>query len=282
MSREIDALQGSWTITALENDGAEMPSSAFIGAGITIDGDRFTSTGMGGTYEGTVVIDETKKPKTLDLIFTHGHAAGTRNVGIYTLDGGRWTICLATRGNRRPRAFATRPDMGLALETLERAITSGSANRKRRSGAKGKVGASPASVHASSPALRTSKPPTGATTAWEGEWAMVSGIFNGVPMAESMVTWVKRVTRGDVTEVVAGPQTMLRARFTLDDARHPHVVEYTNLAGPNKGKAQTGIADMTGDTLRICMAAPGRPRPDGFSSTPGDGRSFTTWRFVKK
>ena len=43
-----------------------------------------------------------------------------RNRGIYTLDGDTWTICLATRGDARPRSFATRPDTGYALETLER------------------------------------------------------------------------------------------------------------------------------------------------------------------
>jgi uncharacterized protein (TIGR03067 family) len=174
----------------------------------------------------------------------------------------------------------------LALETFERASATGRvARRKSSSAAKQKAGPSPARATARSGVSRTPKaatPPSGAATAWEGEWEMVSGVFNGVPMAEDMAKWVKRVTRGDVTEVVAGPQTMLRARFTLDDTRQPHVVEYSNLAGPSKGKAQSGIAEMTGDTLRICMAAPGKPRPDRFSSTKGDGRSFTSWRLLKK
>ena len=42
------------------------------------------------------------------------------------------------------------------------------------------------------------------------------------------------------------------------------------------------ILDLSGDTLRICMAAPGKPRPTDFFSKAGDGRSYTTWRLTKK
>ena len=281
MGQDIDTLQGRWEITALEMDGAEMPAASLAGASITIAGDRFVSTGMGLTYEGTVIVDQAKRPKSIDLLFTVGHAAGTRNFGIYELKGGRWTLCLATRGTRRPRTFATRADTGLALETLERAAAG-----SRKAGGKTKSAATAKSVTAP-PVLRGAKPvasdleSSGAKTAWEGEWQMVSGTFSGVPMAESMVAWVKRETRGDVTRVLAGPQIMVHARFTLDDARQPNLVEYVNVSGSNKGKAQSGIAELTDDALRVCVAAPGKPRPDGFSSKQGDGRSLTTWRLVK-
>lgn len=53
---------------------------------------------------------------------------GTWNVTSFEADGRKmpagtfdnsWTICLATRGNRRPKTFATKAGTGLALETLE-------------------------------------------------------------------------------------------------------------------------------------------------------------------
>ena len=53
-------------------------------------------------------------------------------------------------------------------------------------------------------------------------------------------------------------------------------------AGASVGESQAGIAELTGDTLKVCMAAPGKPRPSDFSSKAGDGRSYTTWRFAKK
>jgi uncharacterized protein (TIGR03067 family) len=261
-------------LTSFQSDGAEVPSITFDNARIEIGGDRFVSLGMGATYEGTVVIDATKKPKALDLVFTAGHAEGTRNLGIYRLDGDQWTLCLATTGTRRPRAFATKPDSGLALETFQRATSKA---------APAKSSGKSAAARVASQAERTAKTapvevPAGPATSWEGEWEMLSGIFSGVPMAENMLAWVRRVTRGDITEVTAGPQTMLRARFTLDESTTPARVEYDNLAGSTKGKKQSGIAELTGDTLRICMAAPGKPSPDTFASQKGDGRSLTVWR----
>ena len=61
-------------------------------------------------------------------------------------------------------------------------------------------------------------------------------------------------------------------------ATAPRGIEYENRAGSNAGKNQLGIVELHGDVLRICMSPPGKPRPTDFSSTPGDKRSFTTWR----
>jgi uncharacterized protein (TIGR03067 family) len=51
-----------------------------------------------------------------------------------------------------------------------------------------------------------------------------------------------------------------------------------NLEGPHKGESQAGIFALKDDTLQICMAAPGTPRPADLASRAGDGRSFTVWR----
>jgi len=107
---------------------------------------------------------------------------------------------------------------------------------------------------------------------------MVAGVLNGAALGQDLVKWCQRITRGDVTSVVAGPQVMLKARFTLDYSKKPSAIDYVNLEGTNKGKPQAGIFELSGETLSICMAAPGRPRPGHFSSKAGDGRSYTAWR----
>ena len=271
---DLDTLQGTWHVTSFEADGRTMPANAFDGSMIVIKGNAFTSVGMGATYEGTLQVDQTKKPKTFDLLFTVGHAAGTRNLGVYRLDGDTWTICLATRGSKRPTKFATGPGTGLALETLERGgvVQKMRKTKARSPRAAGRTKGAVAEGHGGS---------SGAATELEGEWAMVAAVFNGAAMSQDMVKWCQRITRGDVTSVVAGPQTMLKARFTLDPSKTPPAVDYINLAGTNKGQSQAGIFELSGDTLSICMAAPGQPRPDSFSSKAGDGRSYTTWRLTK-
>ena len=48
-----------------------------------------------------------------------------------------------------------------------------------------------------------------------------------------MVTWCKRITRGNLTTIVAGPRTMLKVTFVLKPARKQGqgAIEYMNLAG---------------------------------------------------
>src|SRR5262249_52465462 len=159
---------------------------------------------------------------------------GNRNLGIYKLDNDVWTICLATRGEKRPRKFATDAGSGIALEILER-------------GRPSKAKAKPRSKASAVPDTPTDSTPTEI----EGEWAMVSAVFNGAPMEDNMVQWCKRVTTGNVTTVLAGPQTMLKASFTL---HAPNVIDYVNLAGAAKGKPQEGIYQLSGGTLKICMS----------------------------
>jgi uncharacterized protein (TIGR03067 family) len=259
---DLDRLQGTWRVTALEIDGrAEL--AALPDAMITVRGSEFETHGMGDDYSGTIELVAGKTPNAFDLVFTAGPPAGKRNRGIYKLDGDTWTICLATRGDSRPKRFATRADSGIALETLER-----DTGAQRAPRTKAREINTVASQIASS----------GAPTEIEGEWPMVSAVIDGKPLAPDMVKWCKRVTQGNVTQILAGPQSMLDAEFTLDASQTPAHIDYVNRSGKNKGKAQAGIYELAGDTLRICTAAAGGTRPAEFASMKGDGRSYTVWR----
>jgi uncharacterized protein (TIGR03067 family) len=273
MPSDLKKLQGAWIITSFEADGRKMAPGAFGGSTIVIEGNVFTSVGMGATYEGTMELDQTRKPRTFDLLVTAGHAAGTRHLGIYKIDGQRWTICLAARGKTRPETFATRIGTGLVLETLKR----GGSVRKAKSQAKRAGGSLAKGADAEAEIT-----PSGVATVLEGEWAMVAGVFNGAVMAGNMVKWCRRITRGNVTSVVAGPQVMLKATFTVNGSSNPHAIDYVNLEGTNAGKPQAGIVELNGEILNVCMSAPGDPRPLEFASKAGDGRSYTTWRLIRK
>jgi uncharacterized protein (TIGR03067 family) len=61
--QDLERLQGVWNIVALEADGQEVPAPMLTGARIAIQGDRFTSTGMGSEYEGTISIDASQTPR---------------------------------------------------------------------------------------------------------------------------------------------------------------------------------------------------------------------------
>ncbi len=275
---DLDTLQGTWRVTTVETEGAVVSPMGFENATITIRGETFVSRGMGDDYAGTIEVFRGTKPRAFDLHFTQGPPAGRKNLGIYKLDGDRWTICLATRGDDRPKRFATRADSGHALETLQREGTASAA-----SAAIAAPSSTDTTKAAKTPKSRNRARPQAVDAAArepseiDGEWAMVSAVLNGVSLAPDMVKWCTRITRDGVTRIAAGPQTMLDARFTLDRSHTPAHIEYVNRSGANKGTAQSGIYELAGRSLRICMGAPGDARPAEFASAKGDARSFTTW-----
>jgi uncharacterized protein (TIGR03067 family) len=271
MAGDLDKLQGTWRMVAFEADGEKMGAAMFAEACIIVKGDTFVSLGMGATYEGTLRVDAKKTPKHFDVVFTVGHAKGTRNLGIYRIVGGRWTLCLATRGATRPKTFATKPATGIALETL---VRDGDAAEAPQMSKAPSVSTKRATV---------ARPvESGPPTAIEGEWEMVAAVFNGKPMDANMVKWCTRITRGNLTTIVAGPQTMLKATFVLKPGKPHAAIEYMNLHGTNNGKAQAGIYELKGDSLQFCMSEPGKPAPSEFSSKPGDGRALTIWKCLGK
>jgi uncharacterized protein (TIGR03067 family) len=285
LAGDLKKLQGAWNVTALEADGQKIPHAAIAGSQIVIERKKFTSIAMGATYEGTVEIHATQSPRAFDLVFTAGPEKGNRNLGIYKLNGDLWTICLATQGSQRPRKFATQPGAGIALETLERASGGKSAKQPSVASAahsRAKKAAALQPGVTKNGLAETGAAEDGPPTELEGEWPLVSGVFNGQPLDPSMVKFCKRVTRGNVTTVLAGPQTMLKVQFTLDRSKNPNRIDYVNLQGANKGKSQLGIFELSGPSLKMCVAPPGQPRPTDFSSKRGDGRNYTVWRLDKK
>ncbi len=251
MSDDRDLLQGSWTVAELEVDGQPAPSLG--DAHVVIKGNRFTTSGMGAEYKGTLEIDASKSPRQLNMNFDAGPEKGNVNLAIYKLDGDTWTMCIATQGKLRPKRFATRPGTGFVLETLTRG--KGPAVKKKP----------------------TPKKTTQPRTEFEGEWKLVSAVMNGVAMGDSTIQWVKRVTEGNQTTVYAGPQVMLRVDFKTDCTKSPKAIDYVNSAGANEGKMQLGIYEFKGERLTFCVAAPGKPRPKKFESKKGDGSTLTTW-----
>lgn len=115
---DLDRLQGAWKITSLDmGGGMAMGEAQLSGARIEIDGEAFTTTGMGATYRGRVELDEAEG--LIRLCFSEGPEAGAVNGGRYAIEADGWRLCLNTRGAEPPADFA--PGGGVVVETLERA-----------------------------------------------------------------------------------------------------------------------------------------------------------------
>jgi uncharacterized protein (TIGR03067 family) len=116
----------------------------------------------------------------------------------------------------------------------------------------------------------------------EGEWCMVSGEANGVPMPKETVNGGKRVAKNGETTITFGGQVYFKAKFRIDPTRKPKAIDYTMTEGPTKGKTHLGIYELDGDTVTFCFAAPGKDRPTEFTAKAGSQRTLSVWKRVKK
>jgi uncharacterized protein (TIGR03067 family) len=94
-------LQGNWYTTDQKSEDL-----IFISSGgdpsLSFQGDKLICYGFPA---GRYTIDATKEPKTIDMIYEAGPPAGLTDRGIYKLEGGVLTICLAKSPNPRPHDF---------------------------------------------------------------------------------------------------------------------------------------------------------------------------------
>ena len=209
--------------------------------GITITGASFTTTSMGAEYTGRVELDP---PNKITLFFETGPENGRTNRGIYECIPTGWRLCLSLTGGPAPTDFATAPGSNHALETLVR----------------------PASI----PTPKPAGPPIAEL---QGEWSMVSCIRSGDPLPKTMAKSAVRRVNGITTTLHFGPQLFMEGIVSHHPAA-PNAMQLTS----KSGQSQLGIYTRTGDELQTCIAAPGRPLPPAFTTTPQGGETLTTWK----
>lgn len=119
-ANDLKALEGTWKVKAGEARGKAIDSEELKAVIVTIKGDRYEVTTNEGKDGGTLKLDETQKPKTIDATDTEGLDAGKVVKAIYELSGDTLRVCYAIEGEERPTRFATSEDSPFLLITYER------------------------------------------------------------------------------------------------------------------------------------------------------------------
>jgi uncharacterized protein (TIGR03067 family) len=277
MQNDIKIIQGTWKVVSLEIEGSASSPVTFAESKIRIEGDQFTTIGMGADYNGRISLNQKSNPKSIDMNFTSGPEAGNRSLGIYEITGDTLVICLTLSGEVRPIRFATSSKSGLALETLKRE-PSGSQLDLQLTKSKPIEPQEESAPTDSQPQEVPAKLPFELAPELEGEWTMVSGVMDGHPMEKKMVTTGRRATIGNETTISFAGQVFIRLDFVVDKSVNPHTIDCHNTGGMNAGKRQLGIYQLDGKLLNVSLAAPGATRPQDFSTSKGDGRTVTVWR----
>ncbi len=247
MADELARLQGTWQLVSADSDGATTAGPAVEQVRLVIEGRRHT------VYRGSEVVergmdltvDPTTTPKSVTDTLGDGPGLGKQVLGIYRLEGDVLTSCLAPAGSQdRPTEFAARPGTGRTLRVFRKVD-----------------GPAPARRAAVDAELRR----------LEGAWRFVALETEGTPLA---LPAVRRqpglVLRGD-RFVSRGGEFVERGEFHVDPTVTPKTIDITLQDGPGAGSTLLGIYELQGDTYRVCMGLPGRPRPATFATGEGSG-----------
>jgi len=120
-TKELKKLEGTWATVSIEAAGQKVTDEDKIKTRkLTTKGEKYTLKVGDETVQGTIEINPTKKPKTIDVKPEIGTNKGKTLLGIYELDGDSLKICLALPDKDRPTAFATAAENGQQLVVYKR------------------------------------------------------------------------------------------------------------------------------------------------------------------
>lgn len=110
IKKDMDQLQGEWSMVSGTADGQPMPEEMRKQMKRVCKGDEITVTAGGQLFiKAKVSIDPSKKPKTIDYEMIGGFTKGKKQLGIYELDGDTFKSCFGAPGAERPKDFTNQP-----------------------------------------------------------------------------------------------------------------------------------------------------------------------------
>jgi uncharacterized protein (TIGR03067 family) len=119
--KELERLQGTWVMSALEVNGVAVPEAKIQGTTLVIKGDKYIVQVKDTKHETTIEVDPSKKPKAIDMYFPDGTNAPKLSKGVYELDGDTFTLCRHQMpGEDRPTQIGSWPDTNLFVVTWKR------------------------------------------------------------------------------------------------------------------------------------------------------------------
>jgi uncharacterized protein (TIGR03067 family) len=111
----------------------------------------------------------------------------------------------------------------------------------------------------------------------QGTWIATSSTFDGQKAPEEIVRLIKRIVTDDHVVWQRNGKQFAGTTVVLDSTNEPNTIDVIPDGGRNRGERILGIYKLDRDTLTICMAAPGQPRPKDFKAEKGNGWTLQTF-----
>ena len=110
--KELEALQGTWTVAYSEQNGERRRDLEEVKKmRLTIKDDNWTLQYHNNVKDkrvATLKLDPTQKPKAVDFKFSVGLLAGETLLSIYELKGDDLKFCFPGESRQRPKSFDSR------------------------------------------------------------------------------------------------------------------------------------------------------------------------------
>src|SRR5262249_26683745 len=116
-TKESTTFDGTWLPATAEIAGQPFPEELRKAMKLDIKGDKYTVTVGDNVDKGSFKVDNSAKPKTMDIKGTDGPNKDQTLLAIWELDGDTMRICYDLAGKNRPSEFKTKPDTQLFLVT---------------------------------------------------------------------------------------------------------------------------------------------------------------------
>lgn len=117
---DLKAMGGTWKVEAAEAGGQKIESEDLLAIVVKITGARYEVRIKDKIDGGTLTLDETQKPKTLDATDTEGEDVGKVVKAIYEISGDTMKVCYTLDGGERPKEFATKEGSPVLMLTYQR------------------------------------------------------------------------------------------------------------------------------------------------------------------
>jgi RNA polymerase sigma factor (sigma-70 family) len=279
-----EALLGSWIMESVEADGARQTEKELDGKGWVVEKDRIIPKHGRNASSGSTpyTLDPSAQPKTIDTVLPSPDGkdgAKRKLLGIYKLDGDRLTVAFAS--GERPTGFEVKKGSKVAVYVFRR----GELPEFTRAF---KGGDAPKSFKAYGEEIKR----------LAGTWEQVSFVSDGaeVPVPKAGKARLKITFPDTKFTVEAGSLPVSPVVSAIVPARQGagHFVFNPNLSpkwvavyhdakgGTDRQVPWAGVYKLDGDTLRMCLAPPGKPRATKLESKEGSGLSLEVWKRVKE
>jgi uncharacterized protein (TIGR03067 family) len=108
-AKDLETFAGKWKAASVETDGKKAPAEELADVFVTHEENKVTVRQKDMVIvQGTIELDPTQKPKTLNFTSTLSENKGKVYLGIYEFDGDSYRLCLADPGKKRPTEFSSR------------------------------------------------------------------------------------------------------------------------------------------------------------------------------